>query len=133
MGVTRAAGKLPASTGTAPASRNPTIAPRFGDLLSRHTADVVERRHWLRAETTEAIAKGSAPNITISEVVAQHGRSYRCKILPQPPLHTLQEMVERAFIIHDRDLGPKRYSESGVYAYERHGHTGIFACTQAAT
>ena len=64
----------------------------------------------------EAVAKGSAPSIIISEAAAQHGRSYSGKIVDQTPLHTLQESAEVGFVIHDKALCPKRDFDSGSYA-----------------
>lgn len=64
----------------------------------------------------EAVAKGSAPSITISEAAAQHGRGYSGKIVDQTSLHTLQETGEAGFVIHDRALGPKRDFDTGTYA-----------------
>jgi hypothetical protein len=64
----------------------------------------------------EAVAKGSAPSITISEAAAQHGRGYSGKIVDQTSLHTLQEAGEAGFIIHDKALGPKRDFDTGTYA-----------------
>lgn len=60
--------------------------------------------------------QGPAPSITISEAAAQHGRSYRGKIVDQTSLHALQETGERGFVIHDKALGPKRDFDSGGYA-----------------
>ena len=64
----------------------------------------------------EAVAKGSAPSITISEAAAQHGRGYSGRIVDQTSLHTLQEAGEAGFIIHDKALGPKRDFDTGTYA-----------------
>jgi hypothetical protein len=67
-------------------------------------------------EQLEAVAKGSAPSITISEAAAQHGRGYSGKIVDQTSLHTLQETGEAGFVIHDKALGPKRDFDTGTYA-----------------
>lgn len=67
-------------------------------------------------EQLEAVAKGSAPSITISEAAAQHGRGYSGKIVDQTSLHTLQEIGEAGFVIHDKALGPKRDFDTGTYA-----------------
>ena len=67
-------------------------------------------------EQLEAVAKGSAPSITISEAAAQHGRGYSGKIVDQTSLHTLQETGEAGFVIHDKALGPKRDFDNGTYA-----------------
>lgn len=64
----------------------------------------------------DAVAKGSAPNITISEAAAQHGRSYRGKVVDQTAHHALQESEDRGFVIHDKALGPKRDFDNGSYA-----------------
>jgi predicted ABC-type ATPase len=64
----------------------------------------------------EAVAKGAAPSLTISEAAAQHGRSYHGKIADQTSLHTLQESGEGGFVIHDKALGPRRDYDNGSYA-----------------
>lgn len=67
-------------------------------------------------EQLEAVAKGSAPSITISEAAAQHKRGYSGTIVDQTSLHTLQETGEASFVIHDKALGPKRDFDTGTYA-----------------